>query len=370
MSPDEGRVSTAPALVIREAGDADLPATLKCMDEVFHESGGERVQEFDRDYWMWQYRGGSQPAVVLIAEDPGGVCGYYHAVLHDLNVDGRPVRAAMVQDVGTRASHRGRGVFRAMGGRALESLRERGVDFIYTFPNRKSLPSFVRNHGYTIVERVPVMLLPLDLGRGLAERGHLGALGRVAGGAMAGIWRGVRGGSTRPRPGESIEAPATVSPGLATCVLAGGGPGIIALARSPGYLTWRFVESPHRRYRLHTLVRDGIAQAYLFSRDAEILGTPVTLIMDLGHRPGEEDALGRLVRIRAVEERGAGRVASVSMCLGPERRILAHAGYLRIPERLNPRPFNLLVKDLSNTRRDHLLDATRWRITLADWDVY
>jgi hypothetical protein len=276
----------------------------------------------------------------------------------------------MVQDVGTKASHRGRGVFREMGGLALEALRRRQVGFIYTFPNQKSLPSFVRNHGYTIVARVPVLVRPLDLGRALAERARLGGPGRVIGDACAAALRLSRAGHARLAAGERVETVAEPPEELAGFELARGGAGTIGLARTPGYLRWRFVQSPHRRYRIHTLTRAGKTRAVLVTRDAEILGAPVSLVMDLDHEPGEAAALRRLIEIRALEEGRAGRVASVGMCLGAERRLLQRAGYLQIPERLNPRPFNLLVKDLAGTPRPELFEPGRWRITLADWDVY
>src|SRR5437667_4627369 len=93
----------------------------------------------------------------------------------------QPAVGAMVQDVGTLSAYRRQGVFRAMGGFALERLRAEGVDFIYTFPNARSLPSFVRNHGYAVVARVPVYLAPLDLGALLGSRLRVGAPGRWLG---------------------------------------------------------------------------------------------------------------------------------------------------------------------------------------------
>jgi len=43
-------------------------------------------------------------------------------------------------------------------------------------------------------------------------------------------------------------------------------------------------------------------------------------------------------------------------------------GFLRVPDRFNPRPFNLLVRALARGGLE-LLDGSAWHITLADWDV-
>ncbi|HUK61958.1 MAG TPA: hypothetical protein VLV15_01455, partial [Dongiaceae bacterium] len=56
MSPAEPAPGVAAPPTIREATPVDHDALIACMDGVFHESGGERVQEFDRAYWNWEYR--------------------------------------------------------------------------------------------------------------------------------------------------------------------------------------------------------------------------------------------------------------------------------------------------------------------------
>src|SRR2546430_15595358 len=79
----------------------------------------------------------------------------------------------------------------------LERLRAaRGVDFIYRFPNARSLPSFVRNHRYGVVARVPVYVAPLDVGALLVSRMHLGAAGRWLGRFLPTLARAP--GSRRP----------------------------------------------------------------------------------------------------------------------------------------------------------------------------
>src|SRR5207247_4392686 len=111
---------------------------------------------------------------------------------------GRPALGAMIQDVGTLSAYRRQGVFRAMGGFMLERLRAaRDVDFIYTFPNARSLPSFVRNHRYGVVARVPGYVAPLDVGALLLSRMHLGAAGRWLGRLVRTLARAL--GARRPK---------------------------------------------------------------------------------------------------------------------------------------------------------------------------
>ena len=57
-----------------------------------------------------------------------------------------------------------------MGAHALQRLARMGIDFVYTFPNERSRPSFERNHKYVKVARVPIYVTPLEPGRLLGPR--------------------------------------------------------------------------------------------------------------------------------------------------------------------------------------------------------
>ena len=43
---------------------------------------------------------------------------------------------------------------------------------------------------------------------------------------------------------------------------------------------------------------------------------------------------------------------------------------MRVKERFNPRPFNLVCKALAADVGADLADPAGWLITLADWDVF
>ena len=58
------------------------------------------------------------------------------------------------------------------------------------------------------------------------------------------------------------------------------------------------------------------------------------------------------------------------MGLHPVFGELQQLGFRRVPERYNPRTFNLLVKDLEESSRADLFEGANWTITLADWDVF
>jgi GNAT superfamily N-acetyltransferase len=352
---------------VREASPADADAIRACMLEILAETGGQKGPGFGAPLWEWQYARGPHPALVVVAEDGGRFLGYYHVPIVDLRVHGRPVLGAMVQDVATLAAYRGQGVFREMGACALDGMRRRGVGLIYTFPNHRSLPSFVRNHAYTIIARVPVRIRPLDIGAVLRTR--LGSLGALLGAPATAAWRAlaVRAGSLAAgeevvrltTPGPDVEA---VARDFASGVAA-------ALDRTARYVAWRFLEKPAGEYALWGLARGGELRAYVATRLAPLFGTTCAMVMDLGCRHGEDAALLRLLSARLVAERAAGAALGVMMGLHPFLPQLAAVGFVRVPERFNPRPFNLLGKILAPGVPADVLTPAGWMITLADWDV-
>ncbi|HJQ82925.1 MAG TPA: GNAT family N-acetyltransferase, partial [Candidatus Binatia bacterium] len=160
---------------VRAATADDFAGVRVCMLDILRETEGQKAPGFGQAFWEWQYLRGERGSLVVIAEDGGRIIGYYHVLLVGMRYAGRPAAGAMVQDVATLAAYRGQGVFRAMGGFALDALRARGIDFIYTFPNARSLPSFLRDHAYRVAGRVPVYAAPLDVGRLLWEKVQIAA---------------------------------------------------------------------------------------------------------------------------------------------------------------------------------------------------
>jgi len=228
-------------VTIRLARQNDSAAVVACMKSVFEETSTNSAA-FSTALWEWQYSR-AQASIVLLAEDEGRVCGYYHAVLLEVRHHGASRLAAMVQDVGVVASHRRAGLFRSMGGCALEEMKSRGVDFIYTFPNHRSLPSFVRNHGYTVVAKVPAYLKVLDLGSLFSQQ---------LGFKRAEMPKGGAGEETawQDHQGRRVFRLATAPPAIDSIArdFARGVP--IALVRSSSYLAWRFLDHPTHGYSL------------------------------------------------------------------------------------------------------------------------
>lgn len=361
--------------LIRPAGPADWPAVRQCMREVFAENPGQKTGDFTDALWSWQYEQIPGGSLVLLAELDGTVAGYYHALFETLTYEGVPVVAGMVQDVATKAVHRKLGIFKQVGGVALEEMRQKGVEFIYTFPNHRSLPSFIRNHAYSVVTQVPVLLLPLKLGplaRGRVQdkAPALAGLAGLAGSVIQPFYRGWMTRTLHLQHGEQIERLTEATEEMERLAAHLTSQTAISLRRDRQYLQWRFFDKPTQEYEIWGLRKAGALEAFVVTRTAEILGSRCLMLMDFGYDRGQEQAVCRLAseRIHAAEK--SGHALSLAMGLHPVFSALRQLGFRRVPERFDPRVFSLVAKQVSNVPRPLLFEERNWTISLADWDVY
>jgi GNAT superfamily N-acetyltransferase len=356
-----------PSWRVREARADEEEAVRTCMLDILHETEGQKTAGFGKGLWDWQYRAGAHPALVVVAEDAGVFRGYFHVLVLDMRYRGRPIRGAMIQDVATMKAYRREGVLRAMDAFAREELERRGVAFILGFPNDRSLRGFTGEGTYTVLSRVPVHVCALDPGRVLAERFRLGAAGHVAGSLIGPVLRALR--RRRTRPTEAIEAIARFD-GEAEAVAREFASRVrLSLERSATYLNWRFVDKPTGEYALWTFRRERRLRAYVVMRRGELFGMPCVMFMDFGCADGEERALLRLIADRLEVERNAGAAAGVVVGLHPFLRHVRRLGFVRIPDRLNPRRLHFMARAVRPEVRSDLLDPRGWFVSLADWDV-
>lgn len=318
------------------------------MRRVLAETGAMKAG-LDEAAWRWQYERGPHGAIVLLAVENGSLAGYYHVLLVTLRVGGQLVLAGMVQDVAVLPEHRGRGVFRALGAHALDLMRERGVAIVYTFPNRRSEPSFLRDHAYRVVERIPTRIRILSALQLVRQR-VTGTTGRAL--TESG------GGDARV---ERLSDVTQAAP-LASAFTARTD---VHLDRSSAYLRWRFDAKPDGVYSAWGLRINGDLRAYVVTRRVTMFGVDCAVVMDFGCDKSDDGALVDLIRERCDSERRSGGAVALVVASHPFVAQLRHAGFYRVPERLDPRPFRLLMKPIS---LDPGADA-RWYITAADWDV-
>jgi hypothetical protein len=141
----------------------------------------------------------------------------------------------------------------------------------------------------------------------------------------------------------------------------------IIVVRDRAHLNWRYVDIPHRRYRIFTVRRGGKLVGYTVLSLAEKEGFTGGEIVDLFAI--KDEAVLCLLLHKALEHfRASG--ADAIYCWSPEdptyKKAFRKAGFYYMPPMplFIVRPFS---KDMSN---DHVTDYSKWFVMMGDSDFH
>lgn len=345
---------------IRQAVSADIPEIVRFVQSVLLETGARKAPHFDVDFYRWQYDVNRD--VILIAEDRHSVLAHYPLVAYPMFFGTRPITAGVCQDLSVDESMRGNGVFREMGRLAHQHAVDRDFDLLFAFPNPRSLPGFIKHHGYSLAGELvwratvirPSELAPAGLLRTLTRLLPLDAvrsLFRRSDGALP---------ATPPWDLGGLQAHAVE------------GDSAIRHPLSNAFIEWRFGQRPHTRYWGLVEHEGGEAVAWGAIRTIEMKGVRVGLIVDLDGLPGRTRAFRRL--LHSLRDRLWEEAAALALFVhAPAFRFLGELtlnGFLPVPAHFVPRPLKLVTRALRPELEVATRDLRGWQINLADWDVF
>ncbi len=331
---------------------ADDPERLvAAVKTVLQQEDSHKAPVFDRKFWDWQYA--RNPSWVYVLHDENGnIGGYYHVPTYPMLVNGQIKTAGVIQDVAVVPEARGKGEFRKLAEFAHLDLPRRGVDFIYTYPNEKSIHTFLKYNGYKIVLDYDVYLLPLK------PKNVLDAKMKIP---IVNAWAGavIKAFTSLKKIKVSGEAvPVTCFDDEHARLFAEKNAPVQRL-RSAQYLNWRYFERPAGEHSAYFLRSEGKKALVVYKKDV-LFGCPALLMMDFA---GDARTLAGLVR-QTAQNADLVFVAGKSALLAP----LTAAGFVKVPARFNPRPLRHLVLDFG--AGDVVYNPNAWELSLGDWDVF
>jgi len=347
---------------------ADL---LKEIRHILREVGAHNVAIYDQTYWNWQYRDlPTGISHVYAAWDHDRIIGYYHVPVYRFSVDGRSRLIGNIQDVAVNPDYRGMGLFRKLAEFANADLDRSEVDLIYTFPNERSIHTFLKYNGFNKICAVPAFVRPVNTRHLLAKRMKLLGLeqpiGRLAD-------RMVQIAVRRPKIGNAeVEIIRTMTEEVEQVFRSYAASFPLHLVRDREWLDWRYHRSVRGRHLTIGLREAGRLTAVAVLKEDEMLGNPALLLMDHAHLDGKENSLLHLLDRTASEPELTGSRFDLLFVAGsaPVLSSLRQIGFLPVPERFNPRVLNLLARSTGSISADRLHRPDQWLLTLGDWDVF
>jgi predicted N-acetyltransferase YhbS len=329
-------------------------------------------------YFDWVYGKNSLgPPIIPVARDKGTdkVVGFAMFIPMRVSWAGEERRALLGYNMVVDPAYRRQGIQTKVSAVGPELGKKQGYDFFYAFPNPTSLLGLIKSK-YHVVSQIPMIIRPLDIAA-LTET-HVGKP-LMRWGVNLG-WEVARRTLCRERcPSQNglpmrIVEDTTLDESYDRFWDHVKTKYNLMLVRDRAFLQWRFRDIPIRKYQILSARHSGQILGYVVLSQADIRGTMVGLIADFMVLPGEhgEQAGSRLLQ-EALQRFKAAQLLLTGGLMLPhtqEYALLQRAGYLRVPQRLAPQPFHLVLKSISGGIPSSVLTRPEaWYVSIADHDA-
>lgn len=359
--------STALELTFCRVEEKDREQLISLLSKVLRDGDSLHADKYDFSKWWWKYYAMPHAeAHIFLCKEGEQILGYYHCPVYKGIMNGEAKKFAMVQDVGVSEAARGKGVFRKLADYATAQLLQSDVSFIYTFPNKKSIHTFIKYNGYRKIETFCTYVLPVSSATILASKMSFAGLHKLVGGFFDLLYA-LR--IPKSKKGYSFFCEEKMNVEMVGVFEQFNRNFKNKLTRDFNYLTWRFEQKPHGKTYFFTAVKDNKTVAVLVVSVEDLLGSKAAVILDFASISTEAFAQ-LIVHLRKhsakyFTEKIGLFYTSVS---ASNSKFFQTSGFVKIPERLNPRALHLLGKNVS-ANESEVMNAANWNFTLSEWDV-
>jgi GNAT superfamily N-acetyltransferase len=324
------------ALVVRRAGDDDLPGVLELARRSLGWVGGSD----DSEFFHWKHlESPFGPSPMWVALDGDRIVGFRTFLRWQFcRRDGSSVAAVRAVDTATDPDYQGRGIFTRLTLGALEELRAEGVQMIFNTPNAKSLPGYLKM-GWVQVGRLPTAVMIT----------HFGSVF-----ALATARRAASLSSIAIRVGERASDVFADGDGVARLLAVRGSPEGLSTERSQQFFAWRYGYEP-LRYRVMlqgSSPADGLVVFRLRRRGSAVEAVVCDVLVP------ESDPAVAAVLLREVARR-----TEATHLIRIHRSLVLRGPFVRMP-RLGP---TLTCRLLDGSVAPRLRD---WDLTLGDVELF
>ena len=338
---------------------------------ILTEVGAHNVEIYNQTYWDWQYKQlPTGKSFVYAAWDGDKIIGYYHVPVYRFIENGEEKLIGNIQDVAVNPTYRGVGLFRRLAEFANEDLNRSEIALIYTFPNDKSIRTFLKYNKFSTVCAVPTYLRPVNSGGIIGSKVKLLGLEKVAGWFADGLVNLFS--KTIRIEGAKIERITEITDEVEAVFVEYSKSFRNHLLRDKAWLDWRYLKSARGNHHILGIREGSHLTAVVVLKEDEMLGNPALLIMDLAFVSGKENSL--LYLIDQVHKQPDLTRTEFNLLfisgIAPSLASFKKIGFYQIPEKINPRVLNLLARSASSLDEKPLLREQNWLLTLGDWDVF
>lgn len=359
----------SPEITFSELGNSDLPNLIEAIARIGRETGSHNQDIPDQELWNWQYKElPTGTSYIYVASHDGDIVGYYHIATYDFLAGEQKLRIGQIQAVAVSPSFRGQGLFRRLADFAHEELMVH-VDLIYTFPNDRSIHTFLKYNDYQTVTPLPMFLLLLKTAEIIRSKVKLFGLETIPGGVVD-LWGKLKRKSLSS--GETVSVRPSFDDAALGVFKKFQNAHTLRLLRNRDYMNWRYLDTPKGQHFIVGLERYGELKSVAVLKYEELFSTRGLLVVDFAYEGDPADLnklLGSLPRLFGNDLPHEAAFILVS-ALTPAVKELKKVGFISVPQKLIPRQLNLLTRWMRTSSDIDIHDPSLWLVTLGDWDVF
>lgn len=345
---------------------SDKPKLLDTIKNVLIETDAHDLNVSNSDNWSWQYDNlPSSESHIYLAKHNDKIIGYYHIPTYQFIIAHKKIKIGHIQTVAILKEYRGKGVFQKLAEYANSDINN-FVDLIYTFPNHKSIHTFLKYNGFKLVRSLPVYVMPIKMRKLIPEKYYF--LKKIPF-----IW------SVTDVLFNFLSLSITTNQRVKLIdqiddevehIFLNFSPNKNRLVRDRSFLEWRYRKSPKGKHLIVGLYNKDILQSVVILKEEKIFSTLGYVIMDFSYR-SKQHFLQLLSEIKNVKDVKAKSISFLFLSgLNGDLSFVRKIGFLPVPQSLIPRKLNLLTRITGRTEMPEPIDPNTWLITVGDWDVF
>ena len=352
----------------------DESQLMSAIKDIMMENSSHNIEAYDHKFWKWKYRTlPNQQSHVSVGRDENKqILSYYHSVCFLGKYNGQKIPYASIQDVAVSNQLRGQGFFAKISAFANKQIDDDQIKISYVFPNHRSIHTYLKYDKYTFVNDLKAYILPLNIAQLINAKVNLRGVEKIFGKTFDLFWNMLSIFSLLPRKFK-IERQDSITESMIEVFEKYSHLFEYGLIKDKAYLDWRFIQKPYQKNHIFTIADDkGNTKAVAILKEDEIKGIPCLLLMDFAYTldGGDKYFLKLLSNLRNNHQKYfGGKIGLIFTTLNaPIESKFLRIGFLRIPQKINPRPLNLLIR--CNVNDPELYKKEKWNVTLCDWDVF
>ncbi len=347
--------------MLRDA--ADLARFAACFDK----NGSPK----DAAVLAWQYlQGPVADTYVDLATDADAdadqpVAGIYAVFPKRVKIGDHEAVGVQSLDTMTDVDHRGKGLFKKLAASVYARCIEGEVAFVYGFPNDQSAFGFFNRLGWTRLDPVPFLLVPLST-RWTLRRLRVPEAVATRMPELRWPRRAFRGMATD----EEIRVVLGFDEAFDALWHDFASQVHIAVVRDADFLRWRLAR-PDAKYKTLALYRAGRLMGFVSTVVRSKHGGRTAYIMELMVVPGEHRVAEVLLQHAVDDLRAQGADAALAWCFdhSPTRDAYRAAGFWRLPRRLRPIQLHFGARRLAAREDAAVGNRESWYLSYLDSDT-